>query len=371
MRVLIVDDDEDDYILTRDLLVEGRRNDVEVAWEADPAQALHRMTQEEWSAVMLDHLLGPVTGLQLLQQARQEGLRLPPVILLTGLGDRQVDLEAMAAGAADFLHKGEMEASRLEHTLRYCVWRHEALLAIEAQQAELKRSNVALQQFASVVSHDLRNPLHAIRGNLELLTLTKGKLDDRAEKLLAAANRNVVRMERMLEDLMVLATVQADRSMMQLVSLDALLDQALDVLRERFGAAGAVVSRSPLPVVRGQPTPLLQLFQNLLDNSLKFRGSTPLHLEVRAVCQGSRWQISLEDNGIGVPEESADEIFEVFTRLHAAPDATGSGMGLPICRSVVERHQGRIWLEQAESGGCRFVFTLPASLSVEPGLSAG
>ena len=228
------------------------------------------------------------------------------------------------------------------------------------KQAELERSNSDLEQFASVASHDLQEPLRTISSFCELLEQRyAGKLDDDAEEFIGFIVDGARRMQGLIDDLLSYSRAGTKGRDFEMVDSDAILEKALQNLKAALDRNDAVIERGPLPKVCADEVQVLQLLQNLIGNAIKFRAEEPLRITVTADDQGDAWCFSVTDNGIGIEPKFAKRIFLVFQRLHTREAIEGSGIGLSICKKIVERHGGRIWVEPAPAGGSRFLFTLP------------
>ncbi len=228
------------------------------------------------------------------------------------------------------------------------------------KQAELERSNSDLEQFASVASHDLQEPLRTIGSFCELLQQRyAGQLDRDAEEFIGFIVDGAQRMQGLIDDLLSYSRAGTKGRDFEMIDSDAILDKALKNLKAALDRNDAVIEREPLPKVCADEVQVLQLFQNLIGNAVKFRAEDPLRITVTAEDQGSAWCFTVADNGIGIEPKFAERIFLVFQRLHTRETIEGSGIGLSICKKIVERHGGRIWVEPAEGRGSRFCFTLP------------
>lgn len=187
-----------------------------------------------------------------------------------------------------------------------------------------------------------------------------GQLDDDAHEFIGYAVDGVRRMQGLISDLLAYSRVGSRGATPEKVDLDAVFGRTVDVLRTSLDEAGAQVTSDPLPAVAADPVQMGQVMQNLIANAVKFRGEAPPRVHVGARRQGSEWVMSVADNGIGIAPEYAQRIFVIFQRLHTRAEYEGTGIGLAICKKIVERHGGRIWVESAEGQGSTFFFTLPA-----------
>ena len=237
----------------------------------------------------------------------------------------------------------------------------QAAAEIERHAEELERSNEELEQFAYVASHDLSEPLRMVTSYLQLLERRHGKdLDDDAKQFIGFAVDGAGRMRTLIDDLLAYSRAGAARPSKQPVDVRATVDSTLRSLSAALEDAEARVEvQEELPVVQGDPVAIGQLFQNLISNAVKFRNGVRPHVKVEAEAADGEWVFSVTDNGIGIQPEHAERIFTMFQRLHTRDDFAGNGIGLSICRKIVERHGGRIWVEPAEGGGSRFAFTIP------------
>jgi PAS domain S-box-containing protein len=233
--------------------------------------------------------------------------------------------------------------------------------AAELRQAaaELSRSNEELEQFAFIVSHDLREPLRTIGGFLNLLKRRHGgQLDSQARELITFTLEGAARLDRMITDLLDYSRIQRQQREPGQVDLFSVWLTAVDNLYAVIEESGAHISHDELPVIAGDESQLVRLWQNLLSNAIKFRGERRPEIHIGVTEQREHWLFSVRDNGIGIPPQFADRIFQVFQRLHTQREYPGSGIGLAVCRKIVERHGGRIWMQSRPGRGTTFYFTL-------------
>jgi light-regulated signal transduction histidine kinase (bacteriophytochrome) len=231
---------------------------------------------------------------------------------------------------------------------------------VEEQARELQRSNAELEQFAYVASHDLQEPLRKIASFCQALqTRYRGRLDERADQYIDFAVDGAKRMQTLINDLLAFSRAGRSGREHELVDLSEALTAAQASLAGALEDAQASVVAGGLPTVRGDRAQLTSLFQNLIGNAVKFRGAEAPLVRIEAERHDGEWQVSCLDNGIGIDPEYAERIFLIFQRLHSREIYEGTGIGLALCRKIVEYHGGHIWLETAYSGGTCFRFTLP------------
>jgi len=231
---------------------------------------------------------------------------------------------------------------------------------LAARSEELERSNRELEQFAYVASHDLQEPLRMVASYTQLLARRyRGRLDEDAEEFIGYAVDGVTRMQALINDLLAYSRVGTRGGAFEPVDSEAVFQQVLASLGPTIEEAGAIVVHDPLPTLTADPGQLGQLLQNLVGNAVKFRGEAPPRVHVSAERGAGEWTFAVADNGIGIDPAYADRIFVIFQRLHTRDEYAGTGIGLAICKKIVERHGGRIWFEPGPGGGTVFRFTLP------------
>jgi PAS domain S-box-containing protein len=232
--------------------------------------------------------------------------------------------------------------------------------ALQEAMADLERSNAELEQFAYVASHDLQEPLRMVSSFTQLLSQRyKGKLDADADDFVTYAVDGANRMQRMISDLLAYSRVGTRGKPLELTYCEVVFDHTLANMKLAIEESGAMITHDPLPSVMADDSQLVQLFQNLIDNAIKFRGDQPLQVHVGVESKDGEWVFSVRDNGIGIDPQYKDRIFVIFQKLHVGGQYPGTGVGLATCRKIVERHGGRIWVESEPGKGATFYFTMP------------
>jgi PAS domain S-box-containing protein len=294
------------------------------------------------------------------EMVRKDGTILPVLLSASAIKDNNGNYVMSRSTVYDITKRKQAE----EELRKY----HEHLEEIvEQRTAELKkmtdeltRSNKDLKEFAYVVSHDLREPLQVIKGFLALFEKRyKDKLDEKAIELIRFAVDGAKRMQELIKDLLEYSQVGTRGKEFKPADCSLILNKAISNLKVSIEESGAVVTHDGLPTVIADAIQLSSLFQNLIGNAIKFRGSEAPRIHISAQRKGDEWLFSVGDNGIGIDPEFADKIFDVFQRLHSTEEYPGTGIGLAICKKIVEHHEGRIWVESEPGEGATFYFTIP------------
>lgn len=250
----------------------------------------------------------------------------------------------------------------LQATLYDITSRKQSEATLARYAGELARSNAELEQFAYVASHDLQEPLRMIASYTQLLARRyRGRLNADADEFMTYVIDGVARMQQLLKDLLAYSRAGTHGRTCEPTDCTAVLTSVLANLRLAIEESAAVVTYDALPTVMADPTQLAQLLQNLIGNAIKYRGPAPPRVHVSAVGQPGRWCFAVRDNGLGIDPQFAERIFVIFQRLHARHEYSGTGIGLAICKKIVERHGGQIWVDSAPGQGATFYFTLPAA----------
>lgn len=370
IRVLLVEDDEDDYVLTRDLLADTQGISFELDWVSDGRLALEQICEGGHDVCLLDYRLGAQTGIDVLREAISQGCGMP-VILLTGQGDKETDLEAMRAGAHDYLVKGQINSALLDRAIRYAIQKQrtqdERLRRAreEAARAEAEAANRAKDDFIAMVSHELRNPLGAILNSVRILR--GGTLQgEHVTRALDVIDRNTRRQVQLVDDLLDVARIVNGtlRITHATVDLREAIDAAIEVVQfavdEKKIRLVTDLDVNPIRV-SGDADRLQQVVWNLLTNAVKF--SLPGGLvSVRLGRDGEHAVLVVADTGKGIAPELLPYIFDRFRQAEGAVATRtgGLGLGLAIVRHLVEAHGGTVHAEsEGDARGATFTVRLP------------
>jgi PAS domain S-box-containing protein len=295
-----------------------------------------------------ERLLGRIAGGEALSQyetvgVHKDGTRIDVALTATPLRDDSGAIVAVGSIVRDITERRRAEARR------------------EEAERDLARSNRELEQYAYVASHDLQEPLRSIGGFAQLLEERYGgQLDDDGKRFIGFIRKSVARMQALISDLLRYSRTGRAGLRTQPVDTGELVRETLSSLDAALRDAGADVEVGALPVVEADRAALAQLFGNLLSNALKFSdGRRPPRVDVSATPDDGAWRFEVADNGLGIDPANAERVFGMFERLHAEDQYGGTGIGLAICKQIVERHGGRIWCEPRPAGGTSFLFTLP------------
>jgi signal transduction histidine kinase len=335
-----------------------------IAAQRDDALAARRSAVRlVWIAVGISAGLIVLSGLMLWRGLRATVL-MPVEELATqtrAVAEGSIDQRIHASGPPELAGLGRDVDSMRARIASELARVEQARSSLAERSEELARSNADLEQFAYVASHDLSEPLRKVANFCQLLERQYGdQLDDKAKQYIAFAVDGAKRMQNLIADLLSFSRVGRTTEAFETVDLDHTLSRALAVLEDRVAATDAEVVRAPLPRVDGDPTLLVALFQNLVGNALKYASPERRpRIEISVEPHEPGWLFTVADNGIGIDPKYAERIFTIFQRLHLRDQYGGTGIGLALCRKIVEFHRGRIWLADADGPGARFQFTLP------------
>ena len=363
LSVLHIEDNNLDAELVAKALRKGGFS-ISVAVVQNEADFEREIRLHPPDVVLADYNLPQWKGMEALEVLKREALDIPLILVSGALGDVTA-VECIKRGATDYVLKDSLarlpeairRALQEKHLLRL---RRRAEEDLAKKAVELARSNADLEQFAYIASHDLQEPLRMVAAYTQLIAERyRGKLDDNADKFIGYACEGALRMQTLINDLLAFSRIGRTGVKAGRVNCDAAMAEVLLNLGPAIRDCGATVSYAPLPEVLADSSQMSQVFQNLIGNAIKFRGKEPPEILVQAEKAGQDWLFTVSDNGIGIAPESAENIFVAFQRLHTRTEYPGNGIGLSICKKIIERNGGKIWVESGMSKGSSFKFTLP------------
>ncbi len=379
ISVLLIDDDRDDFILTRELLAEIPGDRFTLDWISDYEAGLSALCSASHHVYLLDYRLGPRTGIELLREAHARG-PVGAVILLTGQGQNRTDLDALAAGADDYLEKAGLTSNLLERAIRYALAQRSAAAELERKvkerTEELAKANEALREvnrrkdeFLSTLGHELRNPLAPILNALEIMRLSSESIDTinrQRERL----ERQVGQMVRLVDDLLDVSRITTGKLRLapELLTLQDVFSAALDISRPHLEKAHLKFT-ADLPAdpvyLNADRVRLAQVFSNLLNNAAKYteRGG---RVSLTATVAKDRVIVRVRDTGVGIPRDVLPRVFELFTQVDRTLNRSegGLGVGLALVRRLVEMHSGSVSAHSdGPSKGTEFTVNLPVAVN--------
>ena len=391
MNILIIDDNPDDREAYIRALKKMPATTYHYKEAIDGASGIEAIKQTQFDCVLLDYSLPRMNGLDVLREIRMVD-NLLPVILLTGQGNEAIAAEAIKKGAHDYLSKSAVNTERLHYTIQSATSqgrlrrdiiekdshiRHQSeelehyiseLEAIKVQQEELiarlMESNSELERFAYVCSHDLQEPLRAINNYTQRLEIHLGKLlDNQGRHYMLYIRDGASHARKLIRDVLDYARLEPENKSLESVSGEDILWNVLRDLGDRVTETGARIAHEQMPWLKVEPTHFRQLMQNLISNALKFNDDIP-EIHITVARDGEFWRFSVRDNGIGIDPAYQEKIFTIFQRLNRRDDYPGSGIGLALCKKLVQKYGGRIWVNSEPGKGSTFNFTLPIGTAI-------
>ncbi len=362
LSVLIVDDCEEDREILVRYLGQMPQRDFHIIQTDSGVEGWELCQKEEPDCILIDYQMPDLDGLEFITSLSTDAKRkFCPVLMFTGQGNEGVASEAMKGGAADYLIKGKLTPEGLFRAVTRAVEKAALVRKTHDQQLEIQRSQQELEQFAYTASHDLQAPVRRVVKFLELLQLDlKETMTERSQDYMNRAMKSANHMSQLIQALLEFAKIGGSQQAFELIDLNLVLKEVLVQLEVLITTTGAKIEFGELPTISGNRMCLMQLFQNLLSNALKFRSERPPCVKIASQLKGSMWVLTVQDNGVGIPLESFDSVFGLFQRVNNATKAEGTGIGLALCKKIVDLHAGRIWVESEEGVGTAFQMTFPS-----------
>lgn len=365
-NILIVDDLPDNLRLLSETLSE---RGYEVQCAINGKLALMAVKNAPPDLILLDIKMPGLDGYEVCTELKsQASTSSIPVIFLSALDDVFDKVKAFSVGGVDYVSKPfqvEEVLARVENQLTIC--RLQKQLQRQNQKLhqlneDLAHSNQELEQFAYIVSHDLQQPLQTITGFAELMLSLKSEinLEEEVDEYVVPILEEGIRMQELIKNLLEYSRIGTKRRKLQPIDCHLILAETLKNLHHSIEESQAIITHQTLPTVKADKIQLGQLFQNLIGNGIKYRrpGVLP-QVTISAEQKQQEWLFTIQDNGIGIKPDYFERIFQIFQRLHTVQDYPGTGIGLAICKKIVERHGGRIWVESEFGMGTTFYFTIP------------
>jgi two-component system sensor histidine kinase/response regulator len=356
INVLLIEDNPADARLIGEILSEERSVHYNLVCATRLDEGLDRLAHEDFDAALVDLSLPDSFGIDTFNRARAHSPRMP-IVVLTGLNDPAVATETLRAGGQDYLNKGISQLCVLHQTILHAIERNRA--ARDSQQS-CEPANVAdgEGQFLLMFIDQLSKTLTLRRSTLQALIDEHGDSAGLAQSL-ATMLRQVEWEMRLLDDVMTYATLGSQRANIRAMDCDAVVGCALSHLQPAIDECQAVITRDPLPSIEADSAQMVRLFKNLIGNAIDNRGSAAPRIHIAAERRDWKWVFSIRDHGIGLTPEDAQRAFAIFQRPRDGDERHGTGVGLAICRKIVEGHGGSIWAESELGCGSCFFFTIP------------
>lgn len=361
IKLLIIEDSSADADLIRDFLKESSSAIFSITHVSRFNEAVEMLQKDFFDAILMDMTLPDAQGLSMMERFKEYTYGVPIIILTGTFDDNALAIEALHRGASDYLVKEGIEERAISRSIRYAIERKKGEVELQRAMDELARSNTDLEQFASMVSHDLKAPLRNIGGFVRLLQRDyQGKMDKTADEYISYTVEGIDKLNNLIDDLLHYARVGRSEESMAPIHCEVVFNEAVGNLKAAIHETGATITHDLLPTLMGRQSEMVQLFQNLIGNAIKYYDKKPPVVHIASEQTGKEWRITVSDNGIGMDPKYIDQIFLPFKRLHTYQAYPGTGIGLAICRKIVEGYGGRIWVESVLGQGSTFYFTLSA-----------
>jgi two-component system, sensor histidine kinase and response regulator len=384
-KILVVDDNPNDLLAYREFL--GNEN-IEIITANSGENALRKLMIDDFSLIIMDVQMPGMSGFETVQIIKgREKSKDIPVIFITG-EFKQNDFKkyGFEIGGFDYIIKpvdsltlenkvkaflnlfnqkresenANRELKKANQILNEEIAQREKIeIELKKTMEALKSSNLELEQFAYIASHDLQEPLRMVASFLQLLASRyKDKLDSNANEFIDFAVEGASRMQKMIQDLLEYSRIQTQGKQLEKTDTSEILSHIISNLQTKIEETGTIILSDKLPVLIGDESQLKRLFQNLITNAIKFCIDKKPQIFISAKQENDEWIFSFKDNGIGIDQQYQNKVFQIFQRLHTREEFGGTGIGLAICKRIVERHNGKIWFESKPGEGTTFYFTI-------------
>lgn len=357
IRTLLVEDSQTEAMLVMASLEEADTAIFHVCHALNLTEAITQLECEDYDVVVLDLTLPEASGIDTFTSIHD---RFPevPVVILTANGNKEIALKTVELGAQDYLIKEQVDDMQLSLALRYAITRQEAEAKQAALLEKLETVNRELESFANVISHDLKAPLRGIRTVVEWLVDDYAQsLDEAGREQMGLLINRVNRMQDLIDGVLRYSRAGRQQQSAEIIQLSELVNNVIDNLNPPEHITIDV--EHPLPVIRADETRIMQIFQNLISNAIKYMDKPQGHLRITSQDTESAWQFNIIDNGPGIEPRHFERIFEMFSTLQSRDDYESSGVGLAVVKKIIETSGGRIWVQSQPSQGSTFSFTLP------------
>jgi signal transduction histidine kinase len=364
-HILLIEDDEEDYFLLRKLLTKISTVNYQIRWESSPTSGLEQMLKHEHDISMLDYRLGAWNGIELIKEARQQGYD-RPIILLTGAGDGNIDIQALQAGADDYIAKSQLQEELVHRIIRYAIERRKAAIEREKllrEQIEQRELDKRRNEFISMVVHEIKTPLTSLKASAQLLNRRSARTSDESTtRLTARMDMQINKLTQLIDDFRDVTRIEGDRLQFRenYFSFDELVQEMVEELQSITDQQTIQCEGGTGKTIWGDRTRIGQVITNFLTNAIKYAPDAD-RIIVKTSADHTNVTLCVQDFGPGIPKDEHISIFNPFYRIEGSEQraASGLGLGLYIAAEMIRRQEGKIWVESEEGQGATFCFTLP------------
>ncbi|MGI0481844.1 ATP-binding protein [Geminocystis sp. CENA526] len=364
LNILLVEDNFADYILLKKQFQKLQNISIEITHVTTCREAISSLEETLFDVILLDLSLPDSHNLDTVKTVYHYSQDIP-ILVLTGLDDEITAIASVREGAQDYLVKGEINLDNLQRSIRYAIERKQRLKEINILNKKLSLSNQELENYAHIVSHDLKQPLQTILASSHLILHIEKNLEEKSQKLLNFILSSSQQMNKLIDSLLSYAQVNQKSIEKEIVDVELIFKQIFDSLDKQIQDSQAMIElkidekNKPLKVLYNA-IHLSQILQNLISNAIKYIpfDRTP-QIKINIEKKEDNWLFMIKDNGIGIKAENHHKIFQMLERVNTEKKYSGTGIGLAICQKIIETNGGKIWVESSENIGSTFYFTIP------------